>query len=155
MIELILSFLAEIGIIREDYKHRKKISKKEKEDGMKRPIEKYFLQPSSLTVIGVFILGNVFFFLFFKYQKTTIYPENTKKELIEISNIIKQWNEKFGNYPTNLNELIGINPMRQDWKHDSWNRLYKYKIIKNGSNFSLISSGLDGKFGTDDDIKSE
>ena len=43
MIEFILSTLAEFGLIREDYKHQKRISKKEKEDGIKRPIQKYFL----------------------------------------------------------------------------------------------------------------
>lgn len=153
MIELILSFLAEIGIIREDYKHRKKISKKEKEDGIKRPIEKYFLQPSTLMFIGLFILGNICIFLFLRYQKTSVLPEETKKELTEINDRIVKWNDKFGKYPTDLNELIGINPMRKDWKQDSWNRPYKYEINENGSDFSIISAGLDGKFGTDDDIK--
>jgi general secretion pathway protein G len=43
MIELILSNLAEFGLIREDFKHQKRISKKEKEDGIKRPIQKYFM----------------------------------------------------------------------------------------------------------------
>jgi general secretion pathway protein G len=41
MIELILSTLAEFGLINQDYKHRKRISKKEKENGIKRPIKKY------------------------------------------------------------------------------------------------------------------
>lgn len=42
MLEIILSTLAEFGLIREDYKHRKKITKLEKEDGIKRPVLNIF-----------------------------------------------------------------------------------------------------------------
>lgn len=35
MLELILSTLAEFGLIREDYKHRNKATKLEKEDGIR------------------------------------------------------------------------------------------------------------------------
>ena len=155
MLELILSTLAEFGLIREDYIHRKRVNEKEKRDGSKRPIEKYLLQPSTLMVIGFSVFGIICIFLFIIYQKTTIYPSKTKKELIEISDRIVKWNDKFGKYPTNLNELIGINPMRVDWKQDSWNRPYKYEINENGKDFSVISAGPDGRFGTDDDIKPE
>ncbi len=155
MIELILSTLAEFGLIREDYKHRKRVSKKEKEDGKKRPIQKYFLQPSSIMVIVVLFVGSLSAFLFFSYQRTSIFPKKTKTEISEISDRVEKWNEKFGQYPTELNELIGNNPIRQDWKKDSWNRTYKYEITKNGKGFLIISAGSDGKFGTEDDIKSE
>jgi hypothetical protein len=67
MIELILSTLAEFGLIREDYKHQKRITKKEKEDGIKRPIQKYFMQPSALMVIAVLVIGNLSAVLFFTY----------------------------------------------------------------------------------------
>jgi Type II secretion system (T2SS), protein G len=155
MIELILSKLAEFGLIREDYKHRKRVSEKEKEDGEKRPIQKYFLQPSLIMIILVVVIGSLSAFLFFSYQKTSIFPEKTRKEISEISVRVEKWNEKFGKYPTKLNELIGNNPMRQDWKKDAWNRPYKYLIINNGKGFSIISAGSDGKFKTKDDIKSE
>jgi general secretion pathway protein G len=153
MIELILSTLAEFGLIREDYKHRKRISKKEKEDGIKRPIQKYFLQPSSIMVLSVLIIGSLSAFLFFSYQRTSIFPEKTKKEITEMSNRMDKWNEKFGKYPTDLNELIGNSPIRQEWKKDSWNRPYQYSVKKNG--FLIVSAGSDGQFGTKDDIKSE
>ncbi|WP_276166484.1 hypothetical protein [Zobellia alginiliquefaciens] len=67
MIKLILSTLAEFGLIREDYKHRKRISKKEKEDGVKRAIQKYFLQPSSIMVISFLVVGSISALLFFGY----------------------------------------------------------------------------------------
>ncbi len=65
------------------------------------------------------------------------------------------WNEKFGKYPTDLNELIGNNPLRQDWKKDAWNREYEFKITENGQGFLIISVGSDGKLKTGDDIKSQ
>jgi len=155
MIELILSTLAEFGLIREDYKHKKRISKKEKEDGIKRPIQKYLMQPSALMLIAVLVIGSLSTILFFTYQRTSVFPEKTEKEISEMSERMENWNEKFGKYPTELNELIGNSPLRQDWKKDAWNREYEFTITENGKRFLITSAGSDGKFGTEDDIKSE
>ena len=155
MIEFILSTLAEFGLIREDFKHHKKITKKEKEDGIKRPFQRYFLQPSSIMVVSVLIIGSISALMFFGYQRTSIFPDKTEKEITEMSDRMEKWNEKYGKYPTDLNELIGNSPIRQDWKKDSWNRPYQYSITENGKGFLIVSAGLDGKFETEDDIKSE
>jgi general secretion pathway protein G len=155
MIELILSTLAEFGLIREDYKHQKRISKKEKEDGIKRPIQKYFMQPSALMIIAVLVIGSLSAVLFFTYQRTSVFPEKTKKEISEMSDRMENWNENLGYYPTDLNELIGNSPLRQDWKKDSWDRKYEFTIMENGKGFLITSAGSDGKFHTEDDIKSE
>ena len=155
MLELILSTLAEFGLIREDYKHRKRISEKEKEDGTKRPIQKYFLQPSSIMVISFLIVGSLSAFLFFTYQRTSIYPDKTEKEIAEMTERMESWNEKSGKYPTDLNELIGNSPLRQDWKKDAWNREYEFKVTENGQGYLITSAGSDGKFNTEDDIKSQ
>ncbi len=155
MLEFILSTLAEFGLLREDYKHRKRISKKEKEDGTKRPIQKYFLQPSSIMVISLLVIVSISSFLFFGYQRKSIYPDKTKKEIAEMSDRMKNWNQKFGKYPANLNELIGNNPLRQGWEKDAWNREYKFKITENGRGFLITSAGSDEKFHTEDDIKSK
>ena len=155
MIEFILSTLAEFGLIREDYKHHKKISKKEKEDGIKRPIQKYFLQPSSIMVIAFLAVGSLSAILFFNYQRTSIFPEKTQKEISEMSDRMENWNKKFGQYPTELNELIGNSPMRQNWVKDAWNHPYEYTITEKGKGFLITSAGSDGKFGTEDDIKSK
>jgi hypothetical protein len=155
MIEIILSTLAEFGLIREDYKHRKRVNKKEKEDGVKRPIQKYFLQPSALLLIAVLVIGSLSAILFFTYQRTSVFPKKTVNELSEMSARMEEWNVKFGQYPTDLNELIGNSPIRQDWKKDAWNREYEFIISENGKSFLIKSAGSDGKFGTEDDIKSE
>ena len=154
MIELILSTLAEFGLIREDYKHHKKITKKENADGIKRPFQKHFLQPSMIIVISVLIIGSISAGIFFSYQRTSTFPEKTEKEIAEISDRLENWNENIGQYPTELSELIGNNPIRQGWKKDAWDRGYKYEITKNGEGFLIISAGSDGQFGNEDDIKS-
>ncbi|MEM9075961.1 MAG: type II secretion system protein GspG [Bacteroidota bacterium] len=155
MIEFILSTLAEFRLIREDYKHFKRISKKEKEDGIKRPLQKIFLQPSLIVVAATLVLVFIGGFLFFSYQSFSVYPRKTQKEIIEITNRIVDWNEKYGEFPQDLNDLIGNNPMRQEWKKDSWDRPYQYYRTESGKGFLIVSAGLDGKFDTEDDIKSE
>ena len=154
MIEFILTILAEFGLIREDFKHHKKITKIEKEDGIKRPLQRYFLQPSSIMVISVLIIGSIGALLFFGYQRTSIFPEKTEKEITEMSDRMEKWNEKFGKYPFDLKELIGNSPIRQNWAKDSWNRPYEYSVSENGKRFLIVSAGSDGQFGTEDDIKS-
>lgn len=155
MIGPILELLAELGLIREDIKHQKRTSKKEKEDGIKRPFQKYLLQPSAIMLIAVLAIGSLSAILFFTYQRTSVFPEKTEKEISEISERMENWNEKFGKYPTDLNELIGSSPLRQDWKKDAWNREYKFTITENGKGFLITSAGSDGKFKTEDDIKSK
>ena len=155
MTELILDILVNFGLIREDFKHHRKITKKEKEDGIKRPLQRYFLQPSSIMVISVLIILSISAFLFFSYQRTSIFPEKTEREISEMSNRMENWKENLGKYPTELNELIGNSPLRQDWKKDAWNREYKLTISENGKGFLITSAGSDGKFETEDDIKSE
>ena len=155
MIELILSTLAEFGLIREDYKHHRKISKMEKADGKKRPLQRYLLQPSSIMVVILFTIGIISAVLFFSYQRASIFPEKTTKEIAEITERLEKWKVKFGSYPTDLNELIGNNPMQQNWKTDSWDKPYHYSVTENGNGFLIISAGSDGKFGTKDDIKSK
>ena len=155
MIEAILAMLAEFRLFHEDDKHQKRVSKKEKKDGIKRPIQKFFLQPSLLLFTGIFVIGSISAILFFTYQRKSVFPEKTKKEISEMSDRMENWKENLGKYPTGLNELIGNSPLRQDWAKDAWNREYEFKITENGKGFLITSAGSDGKFNTDDDIKSE
>ncbi|MDO6492886.1 MULTISPECIES: type II secretion system protein GspG [unclassified Cellulophaga] len=154
MTKLILSILAEFGLIREDFKHHRKTSKMEKADGKKRPFQRYFLQPSSIMVISALVIGNLSAILFFTYQGKFVFPEKTKQEISEMSARMDNWKENLGKYPTELNELIGNSPLRQEWKKDAWNREYEFKIIGNGKGYLITSAGSDGKFGNEDDIKS-
>lgn len=155
MIELILSTLADFGLIQEDYKHKRRIGKKEELDGTKRPMQKVFLQPSVLLLITVLVTGSISALLFFGYQRNTLYLKKTKKELATMIERMEHWKEKFGQYPTDLNELIGNSPIRQGWLTDSWNRPYQYEINEKENVFEIRSAGADGKFKTEDDIISK
>ena len=155
MLELILSTLAEFGLLREDFKHHRNITKKEKEDGIKRPVQRYILRPSSVITIAVFIIGIITAAIFVQYQQISIFPKKTKKEIAEICDRMESWNENLGKYPTELKELIGNNPLRQNWNKDSWNREYKFIVSENGKEFLVASAGSDGIFGTEDDIISK
>ena len=106
-------------------------------------------------VISVLVIGSLSAILFFTYQRKSVFPKKTKQEISEMSDRIDNWKENLGKYPTELNELIGNNPLRQDWKKDAWNREYEFTITDNGKGFLITPAGSDGKFHTDDDIKSE
>lgn len=110
------------------------------------------MQPSALIVIAFLVVGSLSAILFFTYQRTSVFPKKTKKEISEMNDRMENWNENLGQYPMELNELIGNSPLRQDWKKDAWNREYKFSIIDNGNGFLITSAGSDGKFGTEDDI---
>ncbi|TYA86786.1 type II secretion system protein GspG [Seonamhaeicola marinus] len=150
MIQGILELIADFWLDIADYKHEKKVGKKEKKDGIKRPLEKYFLQPSTKTTFLALIVFGLGFVLFFIYQKRVIYPKNTKEEIQQITEWIEMWYDKYESYPKSLKEAIGTNPMRQDWYRDAWGREYKYSLM-NGM-FKIVSAGKDGEFGTKDDV---
>ncbi|MCB4806830.1 type II secretion system protein GspG [Tamlana sp. 62-3] len=155
MLEFIITTLAEIGLLREDFKHQKRIRAKEKQDGVKRPFQKYALQPSVLLFLCCFVLVVASSQLFFTYQRKFVFPKKTKKEIAEMSARAESYKSHFGKYPATINELIANSPMRQSWKTDAWDRPYQYIVTNNGNKFIIISAGPDGKFNTNDDIASK
>lgn len=155
MIATILEILAEFGLIHADYKHRKKVNRMEKEDGIKRPFRKYMLQPSTILIISFLVIGSLSAVLFFSYYRTSIFPKKTKTELIEISNSLDSWKNEFGTFPSELNKIVNGRPLRQEWLNDAWNRPYKYSVDQNKNSFLIKSAGPDGIFDNSDDITSE
>jgi general secretion pathway protein G len=153
MIEFILEILIDIGLLGADYKHRRKIRKKEKEDGVKRSAQKYWLQPSIIVNVLVFAIIIVILMVAIWYKDTFTFAKNTRKEMAEICDRAEEWKKTFGAYPTNLQELIGNNPLRQTWKLDDWNTPYRYKRLEHG--ILIVSAGSDKTFDTKDDIKSQ
>lgn len=150
MIQIILEFLALLGIDFVDYKHRKSVEKKEKKDGVKRPFEKLFMQPSVKSTILLLILLWVGSLFFSNYRDFISYPNKTKNEIVEIREWIEKWNIEYNMYPKDLKEAVGNDPMKQSWLKDAWGREYKYYVGKGV--FQILSAGKDGEFETDDDI---
>ncbi|TXE08091.1 hypothetical protein FUA26_12205 [Seonamhaeicola algicola] len=150
MIQGILEIIADFWLQISDYNHKKKVIKKEQEDGKKRSFEKYFLQPSAKTLYVSIVVFGLAFYLFFTYQKRVAYPNKTKKEIIEITTWIYNWHNNYNRYPKDLKEAFGNDPIKQQWFTDAWKNQYKYKVIN--KDFVVLSAGNDGVFNTDDDI---
>lgn len=109
---------------------------------------KVLLTTIMIVIFGVFIIAvaiSVFGQAYFKKR-------NTIRDCDEIVAALATYNDKEKTYPVDLITLIGNNPMRANWNKDAWGNPYKYSISTNGSSFTLISSGKDGRFGTGDDI---
>ena len=152
MLNFILETLIEIGLIREDIKHNRKITKKEKEDGKKRSFQKHFLKPSVIVILSTFLIGITIIFSYTLYQRIYILPKKTQKEIREIADSIKNWKERYGSFPKDFETLISNHPMRQDWYYDAWDRPYIYETYNDSESFTIKSSGHNGIFNTKDDI---
>lgn len=101
-----------------------------------------------LTVFG--LTATVVIFLWFSqdYFKRRDTVTDGQEIITAINSYYKQKNK----FPDSLSVIISNNPMRKSWNKDGWNNPYHYSSSKNGTSFSLISSGKDGKFNTNDDI---
>ena len=152
---IIIDALIEIGLIRADYKHHKKIRRKEKKDGIKRPFQRFFLQPSTIVYGAVLCIGILIVSIYFWYQRGFIFPQKTKSEIAKISVTIEEWNKAFDHYPVNLQELIGNNPIRKNWDKDAWGVPYLYIVSEDKKEFQIVSAGSDHIFDTEDDLKSQ
>lgn len=148
-----LSILADFGLIREDYKHNKRVDKKERRYGKKRPVERHLFRPSIIIIFVVLIISTVGIIRIASYQKTTVLPDTTKKEIAKISAGLEKWHEHYHEYPATLELLIANNPIRKSWLRDAWQQEYTYEITATG--FLITSAGSDRNFGTADDITSE
>ncbi|WP_405369437.1 hypothetical protein [Nonlabens sp. Asnod2-A12] len=151
----LVSILVDFALLRKDYKHRKNIEKLEKEDGVKRPFQKYMIQPSVVIYSIVLFLALVLMILFITYKRTISYPKDTQREITVIANRVENWYDINGRYPVDLEELIGSNPVRKEWKTDAWRRECQFTLSDDGKGFVISSAGADGKHGTSDDIISD
>ncbi|TRZ41618.1 type II secretion system protein GspG [Robertkochia solimangrovi] len=150
--DLILSILVDIGIIREEYLHDKRIRKKEQQDGVPRTLERYLFRPSLLIFLGTLLFISILTSVFMIIQHTYINPGKTEQEILKIGGALEKWKNHTGQYPESLKELIGNGPIRQGWEVDAWNHPYQYTLSDDRANFKLVSSGSDGFFGTKDDL---
>ena len=79
-------------------------------------------------------------------------PNKTNTELTEIRFAVEKYKNSKGEYPENLYEVIGNNPIRKDWQTDAWGNIYEYNLSDDGQKLEIRSSGKDQKFNTDDDL---
>lgn len=154
MIDDILSILANLGLLRADFKHIKKVKKEESKDGKKRPIKKYLLQPSTKLIILLLILVVPFGFILGWINDKRLLNA-TQEEINAISNSIDNWYETYNSYPGSLEEIISGRPLREEWLNDEWANKYYYQVDTIKNTYLIISAGSDQKFGNEDDINNK
>jgi general secretion pathway protein G len=141
-----------------DTDNPKRIGTKNDADGdsdEKRNSHEIKSKPRNFTIIIYLLIAIVAFFSYRYYQKTVLYPNQTKSELQEIRSALYHYKESFNDYPTQLTELTKGRPLREIWLTDAWENPYRYEVDKNRQTFIVTSAGNDGKFGTNDDIQTE
>lgn len=147
--------IANILLIIEDFKFRKKIKARRKYEKENNLPKKIMIHPT-LKILGLGIILFFFAKLIINYFYTSSIGENrTTTKINEIENILESGNNDLGYYPQELNEIIRNNPLRQNITTDFWGNEFYYKVIENGQNYILISKGKDGILKTVDDIESE
>ncbi len=110
-------------------------------------VRKYF-KTVALTAI-VFIL--VFVVSAIAYTKSSRRAV-TQKQMDRTAQALSKHKNHYGNYPANLAELIGNDPLKREWLRDAWGNPIEYSLTKNGLGYSLISPGADALTGNGDDV---
>lgn len=149
MIDLI-ECISEIILDIQEFFFRKKRKKQrayEKENSLPKkrmisPYERVFI------IVGVMIVFITFFMLILSSKGTTI----TTQKIKELKELLDNEKSILGTYPEKLEMVIRNNPLRANLTKDYWNNNFQYEFI-NRNKYVLSSSGKDGVFGTEDDIK--
>ncbi len=144
----IFKFLGGIGTTYLDFKHMLKFKKEGKSQKELRKSEFPSMYIGGIVTLIIVVIG-LLIILNFRYR---VYPRETQLDINEISEAISEWKKLNGVYPTSIEEMISMRPLRAKWLSDRWGREYKYEIL-DGNKFILVSSGVDGIFDTKDDIK--
>ena len=139
--------LGGIGTIYLDIKHMLKFKKEGRTHEELRKSEFPSMYIAGVVTAVTVILG-LLIMLNIRYR---VNPRETQIEINEIGEAISEWKKLNGVFPTSIEEMISMRPLRAEWLLDRWGRAYKYEIL-DGDKFILISSGIDGEFETGDDI---
>ncbi len=154
LVQFVLEIVADGLLCFSQYKHRKHIQKMEQKDGIPRPIEKHLFGPRAIILFIMCCLAIISSSLFMAYQKFVTHIKTTQNELVQITQRMELWYNKYGQYPNTLAELIGNDPIRDAWEKDAWNHPYQFSISQKEHTFLIISAGPNGQFGTEDDLTS-
>lgn len=110
-------------------------------------IRKFFKRVALTIIIATLVFaGSVI-----TYTKMSR-KSDTEKQLARMARALDKHKNELGNYPANLSELIGNDPLRREWFQDAWGNKIEYSITKNGAGYQLVSAGADGVKGNGDDL---
>lgn len=108
-------------------------------------IRSYIKPLIAVTLIFVASLFLIYFLLI-----NIVKRQHTKQKLNELNSEIKNYKAKYNKYPKSLEELAGLDPLKQDLLRDNWGNTFIYSA--NNSDYALSSAGKDRVAGSNDDI---
>lgn len=105
-----------------------------------------------LIILGISVLV---FLILIPITKSVFnnHNRNTVDKIGRIKVLLEREKEFLGDYPVELKQIIRGNPVNSDLREDSWGNEFKYQFNEKEKSYLLVSSGKDGKFDTEDDIK--
>ena len=102
----------------------------------------------AVVIISCVILFVVIILFYNQYSKKDL----TEKQMAKMTEYLSKYKTQHGKYPEDLAALIGNDPLKREWFHDSWGNELYYKASKDGLSYRLSSSGADGKKESSDDL---
>ena len=151
MIEFLLTLMVDFGLISADYKHKKSLENEEKKVGRRKPLKRFFGQPTLIVFFIPIFLTATISIIYFNYKDRVSNVRDTKLEMSQILTRIQSYeSKKLQIY--SIDTLIKGRPLLITWKTDSWGTAYR--LVKN-KDISIHSAGRDKTFGTSDDLFSK
>ncbi len=151
MFGYLIELLIDLGLLRADIKHWKKVKREEQIEGRKKNLKKYLFTPGTKVYGSALVIILLISTAILIHQHRVIYPKQAKGEIQQINRALINWKATYGQYPHSITELIGTKPLRKEWMLDRWGNPYVY--IATPNRYILLSKGPDGIFKTDDDIE--
>lgn len=128
--------------------------KTEKTEGKSKAVKNIIFSLIIMVFIipAVFYLSLVSFSVGGKYASDHLFNQShTENEMNEIASQLDKYYHKYKKYPTDFETYVRSKPLWSGWLTDGWENKYNY-LQTDSVDYTLISAGEDGKFGTTDDL---
>lgn len=105
-----------------------------------------------IIIPSIFLLSTLTFIKGGRFMQSEFLGlDQTKDEMVEISDQLDSYFNYYKKYPSDYEQWIESKPIWEGWKRDSWGNNFRY-TQSDSTNYTLTSSGKDGKFETEDDL---
>jgi competence protein ComGC len=104
-----------------------------------------------LILVSIIIMLSLLLFGHSKDSPDDHKIEESKAILRAVQDSLQQYYKDKKKYPENLQKLVDEGYLLEDRLKDPWNNYNEY--VKRDENYILMSCGIDGKLGTDDDVE--
>lgn len=141
----ILTLIFNLIILGLWYRHRRKKGKK---------LAWYWgwILPSDIISLSILTMLGLGLTAAFAFDLLPLGQKQTEKEMDQIEQALRKYYEDLGVACISLDDLIGKNPLRQEWKQDYWGTEYSL-TTKDCLYFRLTSFGPDKENQTSDDLR--